>query len=145
MDPINISGLNTPGNSVLSSQSASFGDNPFLSLLITEMKTQTPMDPVDNASFMQQMATFSSMQEQRELNENLLKLLDFQGLLARLQGLSESSALLGKQVSFNKDGREQEGIVESVFVSENGDVMLQVGDQQISPREVMSISQPATI
>lgn len=145
MDPINISGLNTPGNSVLSSQSASFGDNPFLSLLITELKTQTPMDPVDNASFMQQMATFSSMQEQRELNENLLRLLDFQGLLARLQGLSESSALLGKQVSFNKDGREQEGVVESVYVSDNGEVMLQVGEQQISPREVIRISQPATI
>jgi len=143
MDPISISGLNTPGNSVLSSQGGSFGDNPFLNLLVAEMRTQTPLDPVDNTSFMQQMSSFSSMEEQRELNDNLLQLLDYQGLLARLQGLSESSALLGKQVSFLHEGQELEGVVESVFVDDMGEVQLKVGDRNISPRQITSISQPS--
>ena len=140
METTPINGLNTPGNSVLSTQGGSFGDNPFLSLLVAEMRTQTPLDPVDNSSFMEQMANFSSMEEQRQLNDNLLKLLDFQGLLARLQGLSESSALLGKKVSYTHEGQDMEGVVDSVFVNDQGEVQLQVGDQQISPRQITSIS-----
>ncbi|MHC5065309.1 MAG: flagellar hook capping FlgD N-terminal domain-containing protein [Planctomycetota bacterium] len=143
MNSLPINGLNTPGNSVLSKQGGSFGDNPFLNLLVAEMRTQTPLDPVDNASFMEQMSSFSSMEEQRELNDNLLKLLDFQGLLARLQGLSESSALLGKQVSFTHEGQEQEGVVDSVFVDDEGQVQLRIGDKEISPRAITSISQPS--
>ncbi len=142
MEPLSISGLNTPGSSVLSSQGGSFGDNPFLNLLVAEMRTQTPLDPVDNASFMQQMSSFSSMEEQRELNDNIMQLLDFQGLLARLQGLSESSSLLGKQVSFQHEGQELEGVVDSVFVNDTGEVMMRIGDREISPRAITSISQP---
>ena len=116
------------GTSILSQQGGSFGDNPFLQLLITEMRNQSPLDPVDNASFMQQIASFSSMQEQKELNSNMLKLLDFQGVLARLQGLSEGSALLGKIVTFQKGSETLKGTVDSVFVNSEGEVRLRVGD-----------------
>lgn len=137
-----IPGLSNSGSSVLSTGGASFGDNPFLQLLITEMRTQTPLEPVDNASFMQQMASFSSMEEQRQLNDNMLKLLDYQGVLARLQGLSEGSALLGKTVSYdNEAGDTVEGAVESVFVDEKGEVRVRVDGEEISMRQIKSISQ----
>ena len=92
-------------NNVVSSQGGTFEDNPFLTLLIAQLRNQTPLEPVDNASFMQQVATFSSMEEQRNLNTNMLKLLDLQSLLARLQGLSEGSALLGIRESPAWPGR----------------------------------------
>jgi flagellar basal-body rod modification protein FlgD len=139
----NISGLGpSSGTGVLSAQGGSFGDNPFLQLLIAELRNQTPLEPVDNASFMQQIAAFSSMQEQKELNSNMLQLLDFQGVLARLQGLSEGSNLLGKVVTYEMDGKAVKGPVTSVFVNENGEVRVRVGDDEIGMRQIIGIEQP---
>jgi len=117
-------------------------DNPFLDLLVAEMRTQTPLKPVDNDSFMQQMASYSSMTEQKTLNDNLVKLLDFQGALARLQGLSQSSSLLGKKVTFvdaDEPTKTASGIVDSVFVDEQGTVKLKIGDKQIGLGQVVGV------
>lgn len=143
-DISNIQGLTDSGSSILSSQGGAYGENPFLDLLVTELRTQTPLDPVDNNSFMQQLSSLSSMEEQRQLNDNLLQLLDFQGLLARLQGLSEGSTLLGKEVTFNQGGVDRSGVVDSVFVNEAGELRLVVGEEEIDMRSVTAIKQPAT-
>lgn len=136
----------TGGTSVLSTGSASFGNNQFLQLLTAQLRNQTPLEPVDNESFMNQMATYSSMQEQKDLNGNMLKLLDYQGVLARVQGLSQGSALLGKEVSYVDDqGQTQDGKVESVYVAESGDVRLKLaGGADINMRKVVGISQSSS-
>ena len=142
-----IGNSSTPDlSTVLGTKSASFGDNPFLQLLTAQLKNQTPLEPVDNESFMNQMASYSTMQEQRDLNTNLLKLLDYQGALARVQGLSEGSALLGKEVTYTGDGgTEAHGTVQSVFVTETGDVKLKLADEkEIDLRAVLGIAQQGT-
>ena len=142
----NTNSLNSQGGTeVLSTKQAKAGDNPFLTLLTEQLRNQTPLEPVDNESFMNQMASYTTMQEQRDLNTNLLKLLDYQGVLARVQGLSEGSALLGKQVSYaGEDGTETTGKVESVFVAETGDVKLKLeGGKEIDLRSVLGISEAA--
>jgi flagellar basal-body rod modification protein FlgD len=142
---MNTSGINSlstsNGNAVMGTRAATMGDNPFLTLLTTQLRNQTPLEPVDNESFMNQMASFTTMQEQRDLNGNLLKLLDFQGVLARVQGLSQGSALLGKEVSYaGEGGVEANGRVESVFVAETGEVRLKLdGDRTIDLRAVLAI------
>ena len=132
----------TDGTSVLSSQRASYGDNPFLRLLTEQLRNQTPLEPVDNESFMNQMASYSSMQQQQDLNTNMLALLDYQGLLARMQGLSQGSALLGKEVAYTKAGGEDvKDVVDSVYVTEEGNVMLKLhGGDEVALRDVHSIS-----
>ena len=142
----NLSSLgSTGGTSVMSTRQASYGDNPFLRLLTTQLQNQTPLEPVDNASFMNQMASYTTMQEQRDLNVNMLKLLDYQGVLARVQGLGQGSALLGKEVSYvGEGGTETSGKVQSVYVSENGEVRLKLeGGGDIDLREVIGISEAA--
>jgi flagellar basal-body rod modification protein FlgD len=142
---MNTTGINSlsssNGNAVMGTRAATMGDNPFLTLLTTQLRNQTPLEPVDNESFMNQMASFTTMQEQRDLNGNLLKLLDFQGVLARVQGLSQGSALLGKEVSYaGEGGVEANGRVESVFVAETGEVRLKLdGDRTIDLRAVLAI------
>jgi len=144
MTTISSTSSTTQGQSVLSSQSAKFADNPFLTLLVTQMRQQTPLDPVDNGAFMQQLATFSSMEEQKEINTNLLALIDFQGALARVQSLGEGSALLGKEVTWKDDAGDQSGTVQSVFVNEDGEVRLTLdGDREIGIRDVIGIRQPS--
>jgi flagellar basal-body rod modification protein FlgD len=129
------------GNAVMGTRAATMGDNQFLTLLTTQLRNQTPLEPVDNESFMNQMASYTTMQEQRDLNGNLLKLLDYQGVLARMQGLSQGSALLGKEVSYaGEGGTEARGKVESVFVADSGDVKLKLeGGKEIDLRAVLGI------
>ena len=140
-----IQSLNSVGGtSVLSTQQADYGDNPFLRLLTEQLRNQTPLEPVDNESFMNQMASYSNMQEQKDLNSNMLKLLDYQGVLARMQGLGQGSSLLGKDVTFiDSLGGESQARVDSVYVSEEGDVRLKLGDgSDIDMREVLGIAMP---
>ena len=136
----------TNGTSVLGTSSATFGDSTFLTLLTEQLKNQTPLEPVDNESFMNQMASYTSMEEQRSLNSNMLKLLDYQGALARAQGLSEGSALLGKQISYaTDDGKTASGTVQSIYVAETGDVRLKLADgKEVDMRSVLGITQPDT-
>ena len=110
-----ITSMNSVGGTgVLQTNQASYGDNPFLKLLTSQLQNQTPLEPVDNASFMNQMASYTTMTEQRDLNSNMLKLLDYQGVLARVQGLGQGSALLGKEVSYaGAEGKPAAGTVES--------------------------------
>ncbi len=145
MSTINSTSSTTgSSNGVLSTNSAQFNQNIFLQLLTTELKNQTPLEPVDNAAFMNQMASYSSVTQQQDLNTNLLKLLDYQGALARVQGLSQGSALLNKTVSYADDsGNTQSGKVASVFVSDSGDVKLRLDDdKEIDLRAVLGISEP---
>lgn len=139
----NVSSTTSSGTGVMSTSSASFGDNPFLKLLTEQLRNQTPLEPVDNESFMNQMASYTSMQEQRDLNSNMLKLLDYQGVLARAQGLSQGSALLGKEVTFaTEDGKTKSGTVDSIYVAESGDVRLKLTDgKEVDLRSVLGITQ----
>lgn len=125
---------------------AEFKDNVFLKLLVAELKTQSPLEPVDNQSFMQQMATFSSMEQTREMNDSLLQLLQFQGLLARMQGLEKAGALLGREVDFKlESGEEGSGEVQGALV-EDGDILLDLGDRKVPLSSVVgirSVDQPA--
>ena len=150
MTSLSIEGINGPspsgnGLGVFSTQGGQFGDNPFLQLLITQLQNQTPFEPVDNSAFMQQMAQFSSMEEQRELNDNLLALLSFQGALAKIQGLSEGSALLGKQVTYDDgSGNLTTGTAESVFVDSQGGVKIVIDGERIDLGQITGIATAAS-
>jgi len=143
MDPVSSTGSSTT-SSVLSTSGGSFSDNSFLKILVSQMQNQTPLQPVDDSAFLQQMSAFSSMQEQRDLNKNMLDLLNYQGLLARLQGLSEGSTLLGKEVTYTaEDGTTKTGTAEKLFVNEQGEVRVVVGGDEISIQQVTGIAASA--
>jgi len=141
-----VSNIGTSGGSgVLSASGGEFSENEFLRILMTQMQNQTPLDPVDNGQCLQQMASFSNMQEQRELNQNMLELLNFQGLLAKLEGLSEGSALLGKQITYElASGEKRSGIAESVFVDNEGEVKVVVDGEEISAQQITGVAQPSS-
>jgi len=128
------------GASAISGRSSS-GDNQFLQLLIANLRNQTPTEPVDNNSFMNQMSQLSSMEEQKKLNDNLGQLLQFQGALARLDGLSRGASLLGKEVEYVKDDGQATatGKVDSIRVDEQGVVRLKLGEQEIGIAQVVGI------
>lgn len=137
--------VNNVGNgqtgSLLSNGSSQVADNPFLKVLVTQLQSQTPLQPVDDNSFMQQMSTLSSMQQQQQLNDNLLQLVQVQGTLARMQGLSEGSSLLGKQITYDPgDGTQVTGTADSVFVANDGQVHIMVDGTDITSQQIIGIA-----
>ena len=144
MEVGNIGGASS-GSSVLSASGGEFSENEFLKVLVSQLQNQTPLDPVDNGQFLQQMASFSNMKEQRELNQNMLELLSFQGLLAKLEGLSEGSTLLGKKITYElATGEEKSGIGESVFVNNQGEVRVVVDGEEISSQQITGVALPSS-
>ena len=144
--PFNINTINATGaNNILGSRKATGDNNQFLDLLTQQLRNQTPFEPVDSSSFNEQLASYSSMEEQRNLNSSMTQLLDYQGVLARSQGLSQGSALLGKSVQYVAQvGTTAAESVTSVFVAETGDVRLRLkSGAEIDMRQVLGITAPA--
>ncbi len=78
-----------------SSAKRSLGKDDFMKLLITQLKTQDPLKPMDSQDFGSQLAQFSSLEQMTNVNENL-KLL--QGTQSALSA-SSSINLIGKKVN----------------------------------------------
>src|SRR5208283_2955519 len=58
-------------SSVSKSSTASLGENDFMTLLIAQLKNQDPLNPQDSSAFVAELAQFSSLQQQTNLNQNM--------------------------------------------------------------------------
>lgn len=101
--------------------SSNLGADAFMKLLVTQMKNQDPMSPVDNQQQIAQLAQFSTLSEMQELNDNVVGLAVLQQNNALLEQLTQSSALIGKEVQW-LDPQTQETKVGTV-----GSIKLQDG------------------
>jgi len=71
------SGSNSNAVSQAVSQNNSFvSQNTFLTLLITQLKNQDPMNPQDSSQFVAQLASFSSLEQMTAMNKNLTSVLE---------------------------------------------------------------------
>ena len=117
------------------------GKDAFMQLLVAQMKNQDPMSPVDNQEYIAQLAQFSSLEEMQGVNENLVALAMLQEGNALLGQLTNSSALIGKQVVYMdpETGEPATGTVEAVKLAE-GAVSLLVDGKEISLASVSEIT-----
>ena len=139
-----ITGINGNGANIFATRRTQFGDNPFLELLVTQMRTQSPLDPVDNDSFMTQVSQLSSMEQQKELNDSMLALLQFQGAMARLQGLTQGAAMIGREVEYVADekGSKRIGVAESIRIDDKGSIMVRIGGKDVSLESIVGVRAP---
>lgn len=79
--------------------------NSFLKLLITEMKYQDPMKPLDTTQTVSQLATFSAVEAAVKTNTLLSKLID-------VSSSAQASLLIGKSLS-SADGNKL-GVINSI-------------------------------
>ena len=109
------------------------GKDDFLKLLVTQLQHQDPMNPMDDKDFMGQMAQFSTLEQITNLAQSTSQ------MSAETQ-VSQSIALIGHQVSFaREDGSTGSGVATSVALS-NGSILITVGDEQVSPGSIESVS-----
>ena len=105
----------------------------YMNLLITQLRNQNPLEPMDN----NQMAGQLTQLSQLEQLENMTSV--FQDLLKAEQS-GQASALIGKTISFFPKGglTAMRGKVEGVEVVD-GKPMLGVGDYRVKLEDVQTI------
>ncbi|MGE0200051.1 MAG: flagellar hook assembly protein FlgD [Candidatus Melainabacteria bacterium] len=90
--------------------------NAFMQLLLTQLKYQDPLEPVDNAQFLQQQAMMSQVESMDELNKNF----------SRATEISQASTMVGKYVAIQVPNQATglmdtiTGPVSSVSITDNG-------------------------
>ncbi len=109
------------------------GSQDFLNLLITQLRNQNPLEPVGGTEFLSQTAQFSQVEALNKLNTNLSQLLSS-------QQLTQASSLIGKKVSYQKDGATTplSGVVSAINVTD-GKVQLTAGTDTVDLSSVRSI------
>lgn len=85
--------------------------NAFLQLLVTELKNQDPLKPLDPTQTVTQLATFANVEQALQTNALL-------SALADNSAFSQASALVGRTVT-SADGKIT-GVVKSVLVDNDG-------------------------
>lgn len=91
----------------------SLTQSDFIKLFLAQLSFQDPLEPVDNAQFLAQMAQFSAVEQSRELNSKIDSLLS-------MNTVAQAASLVGKQVEIGAVGSSQKGKVTAVEFTENG-------------------------
>ncbi len=78
---------------------STLGKNDFLKLLMTQISSQDPLNPMDNEAFVAQLAQFSNLEQLQTANTSLNNLLTAQ--VANNQ--TTAAALVGKVASYKTD------------------------------------------
>lgn len=89
------------------------GKDDFLKLLVTQLRYQDPLSPIDDKEFIAQLAQFSSLEQVQNLNTTMEQFVTF----SLIEGqLSRGAALVGRNVLVYdpRTESELEGKVEAV-------------------------------
>ena len=80
------------------SNTLALGTNDFLTLLMTQLTNQNPLDPTDTNEFTSQLATYSGLEQQIATNESMTKMSD------TLSTMSDTMSSVLTQVSLLASG-----------------------------------------
>jgi len=105
----------------------------FLRLLVTQLKHQDPLQPLDQSEFIAQLAQLQTVQESIEINKNVQELLS-------LQEWTHTLGLLGRQVTARnpQTGQAIQGMVEGVDLGA-GTPRIIVNGIKLGPQDILTV------
>jgi len=83
------------------------GQGDFFKLLTTQLASQDPLSPMEDTAFIAQMAQFSALEMQSQLNTNF-------GDFTSSQQFQSAQGMIGNKVTMLIDGEEVSGIAEGI-------------------------------
>lgn len=106
----------------------------FLKLLITQLKSQDPMNTMEDKEFIAQLAQFTALEQTSKMATGLND-------MAISNASNQAISLIGKTVQYidPASGKATDGRVDSVRLSSNGPALI-VGDKQLTLGDVMAVS-----
>jgi flagellar basal-body rod modification protein FlgD len=111
---------------------ASLNVDTFMKLLVTEMQTQDPLQPMNNSEIVQQLSQIRSIEASQELTTTL------QSVLLG-QNVATASSLLGRTIiGLDDNAKQVTGTVDGVSIA-SGQAKLLVGNSTVSLNNVSGI------
>lgn len=110
----------------------------FLQLLVQQLKSQSPLDPVSNEDFVAQLAQFSALESAQQTSEGMDE-------LVALTQLGQGAALVGRRVTYfdPESGEQLPGIVSAVET--RGDsVVVDVGGVEVPLNHILRVDAAST-
>lgn len=126
-------------SSVSATSQASDIQMDYMTLLITQLQNQNPLEPLDNQEMASQLAQFSQLQQLETMNSS------FAEVLTSIEQ-AYANSLIGRNVSFATEAEDgateaQEGTVEQVYNNVEDEILLIVGEHIIGLEDVLSVKQ----
>ena len=115
----------------------------FLTLLVTQLRNQDPLEPVSQENFVAQLAQFSQLSGIEQLNSNFEDMLTFQADMLKLEELNVGSSLIGQDISYfdpSDPTQVRTGTVQQLTLAQ-GRVAFDVGNDLIYLQHVVNISE----
>ena len=129
IEPAQIMPYAAPAGPTYESAADPFGHDAFLRLLITQIQTQDPFEPLQGSDYLAQLAQFSTVEQLQGTNIRL-------SVLCQAQVTSQALLLVGRNVA-TSDGAVS-GLVEAVVFSD-GQPKLLIGGQEVDPSDVVRV------
>ena len=108
------------------------GQDQFMELLVTQLRNQDPLEPVNQQDFLGQLAQFSSLSGIEQLNTNFAESLKF-------QQLSIGGSLVGSRVEYTSaQGEFKTGLIDSARVL-NGELRFQMGEDTVGLGDIAGV------
>jgi len=118
---------NSSNNTTSNKDKSALGKDDFLKLLVTQLRYQDPMNPMDNSQFIAQMAQFSSLEQMQNMNTTMSNY--------------QATSLIGKTIAWTaSNGKIYTGEVSGVYIS-NGVTQVVVGEQQVDLNKIVAIKE----
>ncbi|MCX7969939.1 MAG: flagellar hook assembly protein FlgD [Negativicutes bacterium] len=110
---------------------SSLGKDDFLKLLVVQLQNQDPSQPMDDKEFIAQMASFSSLEQMKNVSSAM--------------EATQATAMIGKTITWQrKDGTVGEGVVDSVKIADGESKLVVWLDkdnaEEISLKDVKTIT-----
>lgn len=111
------------------------GKEEFLQILVTQLRNQDPMQPLQDKEFIAQMAQFSSLEQMMNVSNEITALRNSAGMVASLIGKSAT------WMETAEDGttRNGSGVIDSI-VWRDGAQYAKIGSSEIPVSEILSLS-----
>ena len=128
-----------PRSSSLNKQEESSGSymqmEDFLQLLTSQISNQDPLEPMKDTEFISQMANIASLEQMQQFTKGFES-------FASSQKDMVAQAYLGRIVTINDQGKDVEGLVDSVEKSIDGSITIQVGGESYFPEDITRVRLP---
>jgi len=124
----------TPQSSASAGTAASLNEGDFLNLMMDQLKNQDPLNPADPTQYMSELASFSSLDEEMQIQQSSSE-------SASNQAASSALQMLGQTVSYtDANGNSASGTVTAVDFTSNGPTLTVGGVSGISLSEITGAS-----
>lgn len=121
-----INGYTQTQTNTTSKSNDVLGKDDFLKMLVTQLRYQDPLQPMEDKEFIAQMAQFSSLEQMQNMNTAMIT--------------TQATNLIGKEIHWmNDQGMEESGVVTAVTTFE-GVSKLIVGETSVGMDKVFKVS-----